>query len=434
MPRFDALHTVVGRMPRFDESVIREERSFENRRLEWVRAHAGPVARAFADALPADYQNADTLCSCDLTFFKKGWRYSAKGQWHTHGVPPSGAQDRYHRSLRPPILAVAGRVSLTRYLLGELVLPEARLDWDAELRRQLASGALSEHVVEEGALVVYGWGDFHRSVPATDEGWRVLLSAWNGAGELESEEPVACVENSYGPLWPSQDEAAFAPYRVTAPPHDPPPRSHRSQYRLLGAVPALEPENETPLFAADVSFARRNGGASTQAFLDALPDDWRASRLVIDSFLNWLPRGCAPGWDRFHFEPYPAQLEGARGAANWEQGFETLSCVFSTQATPEFLVGEVEFEGDLSAQLEKWRFCTNLERRHRELLAQVARGSLIAEKLPGFRLYTHGWGDFFRMTPAETSGFHFRIRATRGTLRPFANLIRNLASADPRRF
>src|SRR5262249_36308588 len=81
-----------------------------------------------------------------------------------------------------------------------------------------------------------------------------------------------------------------------------------SRFSLCGRVPPFTPEQvkaEPTFFAAGIDFARRHGGPITHAVLDALPDDWRAAGLVIDSRTHLLMPGwfpCIPGW---HLDDVP---------------------------------------------------------------------------------------------------------------------------------
>jgi hypothetical protein len=442
--RFVAQYTVVGRMPLFSQEVVRQEPTFERRPLEWVRRHGGPIACAFVDALPASHLNDGTLVTCHLSYYRSGWRYRARGQWHTHGEPKgeSGA-DKYHPSRHAPVLAVLGSAALTRVCEGSFELPATRHEWDPLLRDLIDRGCVSERSVEEGALVQYGWGDFHRSPLATHDGWRVLCSAWHGHGELQQLLPTNRVDNYYAPKWPIDPEEAarFAPYQVTAPPHHPAPRHPIHSGYTLGvrideSVSDERLSAETPLFAADPEFARRHGGPLTTAVLAALPEEgWRDNpNLMIDSYLNWLIPGRVPGFDLFHFEPFPGQYEGARALANWDETAEYFSCIFSDDAHTDFLVGPVGFTGDAATQEEMWRGCTNLERRNRFLLEEVGEDRLRIDPIPGFTLFHHRWAGFHRATPARRAAFHFRVRVSRGSTRPVCNAFRNFDSADLTRF
>lgn len=219
------------------------------------------------------------------------------------------------------------------------------------------------------------------------------------------------------------------------------PLLHSSAIRRVGpsvAAAELSLADETPLFAADRSFAHAQGGPLTRAFLDGLPEGWGAD-ILVDSSLVWLTPGLAHGLElgpggrtpgrsppRFIHEPFPCVGTGARGAANRNLAALHRMCVLGLDCTPEVALGEIGFTSTDEATAF-WLPAEGLEEREREIERRLHEGSLRRELIPIGTVIEFGWGTLMRTRPAVSSGFQLILRATLRPGRPAVNGRRNLA-------
>ncbi|MEM6672544.1 MAG: hypothetical protein AAF726_06845 [Planctomycetota bacterium] len=197
---------------------------------------------------------------------------------------------------------------------------------------------------------------------------------------------------------------------------------------------ALEPapdealENEVPYFAATPSTIASSGGPLSHAFLERLPQDWRDADLVIDSALVWLYVGASPGPRFFHCEPFPGATKGAGARANRERDCEVIACTMGSVCPEEFAVGDAPIE--LAQPIEPAEpsiqgVARALAERSLAVEARVAEGTLRVESPPLWSLYRHDHTALRRFPRAARSGFHFHIRATRGSQRRTASVPRS---------
>lgn len=63
-------------------------------------------------------------------------------------------------------------------------------------------------------------------------------------------------------------------------------------------------KKEPMFFNSDLNFAYSNGGAITQSFINALPDDWKTN-VVFDSRVHMLMPGWYPAIPGFHHDDVP---------------------------------------------------------------------------------------------------------------------------------
>ncbi|SFH74748.1 hypothetical protein [Planctomicrobium piriforme] len=186
------------------------------------------------------------------------------------------------------------------------------------------------------------------------------------------------------------------------------------------SVEQLDPRQETPLFAAGLDFARETAGPIATAFLDALPNEWIAGHLVIDSTLVWLPAGFRQGPMFWCHEPFPGRTDGVTGQSNLQRAAEHIACCCGPTGI-EFLIGDGT-EAELHPESPPLQV---IHERHVRLQAEIDAGRLSILTVPPDTLYRYRWGAFHRHEAAASSGFQFWIRATRGDDRPLVNGIRN---------
>lgn len=219
------------------------------------------------------------------------------------------------------------------------------------------------------------------------------------------------------------------------------PLVHRSAVHMVGSLSTaadLSLADETPLFAAEPSFARAQGGPLTRAFLDGLPQSW-SEDVLVDSSLVWLTPGLAHGLElgsggrtpgrnppRFLHEPFPCAGTGVRGAANRNLFALHRMCILGLSCTPELARGEISFSTPQEAAAF-WLPMDGLEAREIEIERRLQEGSLHCEILPVGTVIEFGWGTLLRSRPATSPGFQLILRATLRPGRPAVNGRRNLA-------
>ena len=197
-------------------------------------------------------------------------------------------------------------------------------------------------------------------------------------------------------------------------------------------------QDETPLLAAEPSFAWKHGGPLTRAFLDSL--DWeRAEGVLIDSSLVWLSPGLVHGVElgpsgtaigprsppRFIHEPFPGILTGIRGASNRNTRAIHRLCVLGLECTPEVVLGDFEFS-DLATAEAFWLPCEDFASRDLEIERRLSSHSLTRQYVPLHTIIEFSWGTLMRARPAQAAGFQLVLRASIGDHRPPINGLRNL--------
>ena len=191
----------------------------------------------------------------------------------------------------------------------------------------------------------------------------------------------------------------------------------------LDPVPDERLEDEVPYFAATPSTIVASGGPLSRAFVERLPADWEDDDVVGDSALVWLHVGASPGPRFFHSEPFPGASAGPGALANAERDCEVIACVMGAACAEEFAVGPAtdDVAHPFPPAEENVRGAAQaLARRSLAVEALIASGALRLESPPRWSLYLHDQTALRRFPRADRSGFHFHIRATRGSQRPLA--------------
>ena len=219
------------------------------------------------------------------------------------------------------------------------------------------------------------------------------------------------------------------------------PLRFRSSLRCVAPLPISGDQaiqDETPLLAAERSFAWNHGGPITRAFLDACTSD-RTEGVLFDSSLVWLSPGLVHGVElgpsgramgprsapHFVHEPFPGISTGIRGESNRNRGVIHRLCVLGLDCTPEAALGEFEFP-DLAAAEAFWHPSEDFESRDREIERRLSIGSLNRLYVPLHTIIEFGWGTLMRARPAQAAGFQLVLRISLGDHRPAINGLRNL--------
>jgi hypothetical protein len=164
--------------------------------LAFVRAHCGPLAQRFIDAVPQDYyrqaKKAGLYPNCDvrLHYLSPG-QYPAAPGWHCDAAIRETSFD----SLAPSV-AVANNligtisssaygVSNTEFALAPLTIDSAYTYGNDPLLWKEVDAALNESspgtfTTEDGVLYGFDPYTLHRATPAKTLGWRLFfrMSLW----------------------------------------------------------------------------------------------------------------------------------------------------------------------------------------------------------------------------------------------------------------
>lgn len=176
-------------------------------------------------------------------------------------------------------------------------------------------------------------------------------------------------------------------------------------------------KNETMLFSADYDFARKNGDAITNLFLDNIPEDWKQSKLIIDSRVHMLMEGwspCIPGW---HHDDVPRSSNetqfNTKGQPNYidlEYYSEHLVFLVNPSVSPtEFLNRDIELKLPKQGEIiyEKWN-----KKIKQAIDGQALTFPDIVRAQEG-SIYRMDYNTFHQGTPAVKNGWRFFIRASR---------------------
>ncbi|MBI1380298.1 MAG: hypothetical protein GC161_04340 [Planctomycetaceae bacterium] len=190
----------------------------------------GPLLHRFLEALPPDWRvpSADVRVGVTRDELSPGWNPCAVN-FHIDGTSRVRKRADGHPDLVDPgptvdqMIACFGPASPTRFLVGEVVLPEppagdvaraAGPRWATILDEHLRSGRLTEWNAPSDALVEFGFGVFHTGAVSRRPGWRCFVKAMRNRGDPMPTAPTYRDRNSVswpidGPEYPSDPCGVF---------------------------------------------------------------------------------------------------------------------------------------------------------------------------------------------------------------------------------
>lgn len=205
----------LSRLPHFPPEVVRQERSLCRVPVQRALALAGPVHRAFLEALPQSWrQDPQVEIFSRMLWMKEGWLPFAGG-FHCDWGPTPEAPQPVHT-----LMANFGGCSYTEFVTNALELPEPppgvdlRRHQAQEVTRRAQRQELTLLRMPEETLVLFDNQTWHRATPAVATGWRLLVRAIRGLDPARRQlhGDFAGYQNSYQPTTP-QEEERYAPYR-----------------------------------------------------------------------------------------------------------------------------------------------------------------------------------------------------------------------------
>ena len=197
---FQSGFDVIDALSAYTQDQVKNEPMLFSADWEFAHAHGGPITRQFLNQLPVDRGVKKYIIDSRVHMLMPGW-YPCIPGWHLDDVPrtrPDGQPDHQHPAYKADnIMAIIGDASITEFVHGELKLEDVGMregavygKWNAEINRRLASKDCDIHIhqVPEGMMVHFGYGAFHRGVPATKNGWRFFIRAnYNTARTVKNE-------------------------------------------------------------------------------------------------------------------------------------------------------------------------------------------------------------------------------------------------------
>lgn len=191
--RFQSGYRVLGHLGPYTPTELADEPMPEAATPAWVMAHGGPIAKAFVRALPEAWWDpaGDTIIQGKLNELAPGFWPCLAG-WHMDGTSrinrrADGTADLLNPGqLTEQIICCLGDVSQTGFLLGRInipVVPEGLPPGTGKpviqriLAESMARGELMETAALSGAVLQFGFGDFHDCRPAQSPGWRYFIKA-----------------------------------------------------------------------------------------------------------------------------------------------------------------------------------------------------------------------------------------------------------------
>lgn len=195
--KFKSTFTNLTSIPLYGESLVKNEPMLFSASKDFARKNGGPITRAFLDTgMVPDGSVIDSR----VHMLMPGW-YPCIPGWHLDDIPRTredGQPDHSHPAYRSSnIMAIVGDASVTEFIEGELDLTDIGLregavygQWNARINQMLSQPncTLAVRQVAPGKVIQFGFGAFHRGVPATKPGWRFFIRAnYNTAREAKNE-------------------------------------------------------------------------------------------------------------------------------------------------------------------------------------------------------------------------------------------------------
>ena len=167
---------------------------------------------------------------------------------------------------------------------------------------------------------------------------------------------------------------------------------------LIQAEPMLNSVSRT--------FVLKHGGPVVKNFMDALPEDWIDTPIVIDTEVHYLK---IPGW---HLKDVPRTAKyGQPEVIDPNYKSEHIICVTGATSFPEFLVQEVSMELPPYGLDVYDSFDEQLNKIEDKKVAIAMDG----------RIYRYDWNTVCRSVPATVSGWRLYMHASRYTEREIIN-------------
>lgn len=181
-----------------------------------------------------------------------------------------------------------------------------------------------------------------------------------------------------------------------------------STVHIAGAMRAFGGDvvREEPSLAwSDLSFAADHGGPITRAFIEALPDDWRAPDVALQVKMTWLKRGWAAGPLGFHCDWLAVDGAGRRTVPDqrWPQA---VCAVIGDCAMTRFVTGRLTLPAAPTQRAQRRTWTPHVR-------AQIADGCAREGVVEPGALFRFGPCSVHRRSRAAVSGWRMILRAVK---------------------
>ena len=174
---FKSFPQYVHQFPATSEQEVAVEPIFKRLNIAQALKQGGPLLKQFIAALPPTWQKdgEDVIVSVTRNELSKGWS-PCRVAWHIDGTSRIEKRTDGTPNLRNPphtvnqIIACFGNAAPTRFLVGDITLPEPPIgdteriigkSWRTRLVQQKDAGDIHEWHAPANSLIEFGFGVFH---------------------------------------------------------------------------------------------------------------------------------------------------------------------------------------------------------------------------------------------------------------------------------
>jgi hypothetical protein len=200
---FNSQIRIEGEFPcNWDKDVLNKEPMFYKSHISFVREHAGPVTKAFLDAIPSGWD--DSIIDSRVHMLMNGW-YPAIPGYHHDDVPrPPVAEGAHFLTAGQPdydttsyfsehlLGLVNAEICPTEFAIGECMMPAIPRgeliyrEWHNEVMRLLHLGELEKVHAKSGQIIYFDWQTFHQGTKAIGSGWRWFIRLTRNSDTVKS--------------------------------------------------------------------------------------------------------------------------------------------------------------------------------------------------------------------------------------------------------
>lgn len=182
MIRFNSQISILGALPNFEESIVKNEPMFFNASPEFAYENGGEITKRFIELTANACGGIPCVIDTRVHMLMKGW-YPCIPGWHHDDVPRTTAtgQPNYKTPeyFAKHILGlVNGDICPTQFALGECDLPEIGDDkvcyreWHPQIDNLCNSGKMDRYDAVGNPIIGFDAHSFHQGQKANASGWR----------------------------------------------------------------------------------------------------------------------------------------------------------------------------------------------------------------------------------------------------------------------
>lgn len=166
------------------QTEIKNEPMLFNCSVSFAMHEAGPITRAFLDALPPSWaeQSRDLIIDSRVHMLMPGWFACIPGWHHDDVARDASGQPNYdHQPYRSRHLLglVNAEICPTVFAVGRHTLPKVSgtvyKAWHPLVEQQIRDGVLERREARSGLIYSFGWDTMHAGQRAVARGWRWFI-------------------------------------------------------------------------------------------------------------------------------------------------------------------------------------------------------------------------------------------------------------------